>query len=180
MKKYQNKYRISSARAPFWDYGWNAAYFVTICTQNRIRWFGEIVETQNFSTPKQIQLSEIGKIAEQCWQEIPGHFPFVKLGAFVIMPDHVHGIVIIDKPDDGRNDEQTNPDDTNKPKNKFGPQSKNLASIIRGFKIGVTKNARCIDPEFCWQSRYHDHIIRNGKSYDNISRYIINNPLKME
>src|SRR5690606_6294128 len=117
MKKYQNKYRISSARAPFWDYGWNAAYFVTICTQNRIRWFGEIVETQNFSTPKQIQLSEIGKIAEQCWQEIPGHFPFVKLGAFVIMPDHVHGIVIIDKPDDGRNDEQTNPDDTNNPKN---------------------------------------------------------------
>jgi len=59
------------------------------------------------------------------------------------MPDHVHGIVIIDKPDDGRND-----GNKNKPKNKFGPQSKNLASIICGFKIGVTKNARCIDPEF--------------------------------
>lgn len=196
MDKYQNKYRISSARAPFWDYGWNAAYFVTICTHNRVCWFGKIVEAQHSGLPKQMQLSEIGKIAEQCWQEIPGHFPFVELGAFVIMPDHVHGIVIIDKPDDGRNDgnenennaETQNPaetqdfaslqNDTNKPKNKFGPQSKNLASIIRGFKIGVTKNARCIDPEFSWQSRYHDHIIRNGKSYDNISRYIINNPAK--
>src|SRR5690606_22504152 len=104
---------------------WNAAYFVTICTHNRVCWFGKIVETENFSAPKQMQLSESGKIAHQCWQEIPGHFPFVKLGAFVIMPDHVHGIVIIDKPDDGRND-----GNKNKPKNKFGPQSKNLASII--------------------------------------------------
>jgi hypothetical protein len=62
-------------------------------------------------------------------------------------------------------------------KNQFGPQTKNLASIIRGFKMGVTKNARLIDPEFAWQSRYHDHIIRNEGSFQRISAYIMNNPL---
>ncbi len=60
-------------------------------------------------------------------------------------------------------------------KNTFGPQSKNLASIIRGFKIGVTKNARTINPEFTWQPRFHEHIIRNQKSHQHISEYIINN-----
>jgi hypothetical protein len=63
------------------------------------------------------------------------------------------------------------------PSNQFGPQSKNLASIIRGFKIGVTKSARAIHAGFAWQSRFHDHIIRNSKSYMQIIGYIINNPL---
>ncbi len=66
---------------------------------------------------------------------------------------------------------------TTQPKtNKFGPQSKNLSSIIRGFKIGVTKNARKIDPNFEWQTRFHDHIIRNSKSLEKIQNYIFNNP----
>jgi len=63
-------------------------------------------------------------------------------------------------------------------KNRFGPQSKNLASIIRGYKIGVTKNARKINPDFQWQSRFYDIIIRNQKSFYRISNYIINNPQK--
>ena len=61
-------------------------------------------------------------------------------------------------------------------KNTFGPQSQNLASIIRGFKIGVIKLARTQNPNFAWQPRYHDHIIRNQKAHENISNYIINNP----
>ena len=65
---------------------------------------------------------------------------------------------------------------SNKPKNKFGPQSKNLASIVRGFKSAVTKNARRIDPDFGWQSGYHDHLIRNNDEYKRIENYIINNP----
>jgi len=65
----------------------------------------------------------------------------------------------------------------NPEKNKFGPQSKNLASIVRGFKIAVTKNARLINPNFTWQSRFHDHIIRDEKSYQTISEYVINNPI---
>ena len=89
-KKYRNKYRIKSIRLPNWDYGWNGSYFITICTQNRKHFFGEIVNSK-------MQLSEIGMFAEKYWYVIPQHFPFVKLGAFVVMPNHIHGIIIIKK-----------------------------------------------------------------------------------
>jgi hypothetical protein len=89
--KFQNKYRIPSARAQWWDYSANAAYFVTICTANKEHFFGEIANGE-------MQLSETGKMAHDFWSEIPNHFPFVILGEFVVMPNHVHGIVIIDKP----------------------------------------------------------------------------------
>lgn len=65
-------------------------------------------------------------------------------------------------------------------KNQFGPQSKNLSFIIRGFKIGVTENARVIHPDFQWQSRFHDHIVRNDQSFHRISNYIINNPKRWD
>ncbi|WKN41101.1 transposase [Tunicatimonas pelagia] len=175
-EKFRGKYRTVSARASWWDYGSNAAYFVTICTKNRIHYFGQVIQGE-------MQLSEIGIMADTCWQAIPEHFPFVKLGNHIIMPNHVHGIIIIDKMDDERMVETQNlaflrASSTNTPKNKFGPQSQNLASIIRGFKIGVTKSARRVQPNFTWQSRYHDHVIRNEKSFRNISRYITNNPRK--
>ncbi len=175
--RFKNKYRIESTRLKHWDYGWNATYFITICTKNRECFFGDVVDGD-------MVLNEIGKIANDCWLEIPEHFPFVKLGNHVIMPNHVHGIVVIDKPDDGRNDGRNvetqnfaSLQSVSSTKNKFGPQSKNLASIIRGFKIGVTKNARLIKPDFAWQSRFHDHIIRDDASFHRISEYIINNPL---
>ena len=93
-EKYKNKYRIKSARLPNWDYGSNGMYFITICTQNRVHFFGKIIN-------KKMQLNEIGEMAEKYWNEIPQHFPFVKLDAFVVMPNHIHGILIIDKMDDG-------------------------------------------------------------------------------
>lgn len=62
------------------------------------------------------------------------------------------------------------------PKNDFGPQIKNLASIIRGFKSSVTINARKIDPDFAWQPRFHDHVIQDYRSYERIRDYIIDNP----
>ena len=88
--KFQNKYRIPSSRLQTWDYGTNGAYFITICTQNREHFFGIV---QNGT----VQLSQIGKIAEQLWIEIPNQFPFIELGNFVVMPNHVHGILIINK-----------------------------------------------------------------------------------
>ena len=90
MDKFRNKYRTSSTRRQNWDYTRNGAYFVTICTQNREHFFGDI------NNEKMI-LSETGKIADKYWLEIPQHFPFVILDAHVVMPNHVHGIVIIDK-----------------------------------------------------------------------------------
>jgi REP element-mobilizing transposase RayT len=68
--------------------------------------------------------------------------------------------------------------DNNHPMNQFGPQSKNLASIIRGFKSAVTQKARQIHPDFAWQPRYYDHIIRNKQSFQKITTYIKNNPAK--
>lgn len=85
---FKNKYRIPSTRLQTWDYSKNGAYFITICTQNREHFFGNI---QN----GMMQLSEIGKLAERYWLEIPEHFPFVELGNFVVMPNHFHGILII-------------------------------------------------------------------------------------
>lgn len=93
--KFQNKYRIPSARAPWWDYGNNAAYFVTICTRNREHYFGEIIQHT-------MRLTEIGKQAEICWNEIPEHFPFVIMDEFVVMPNHVHGILVFNKNGDDK------------------------------------------------------------------------------
>lgn len=189
MDRFRNKYRIASARAPFWDYGWQAAYFVTICTHNRTCWFGEI-NPRTDALPC-VSLSPIGKIVQNEWLKTFEMRPDMNLwmGEYIVMPNHFHAIIGI-----GQNQYNTPhpnhsaiytpaPDDavdTHPPKNQFGPQSKNLASIIRGFKIGVTKNARQINANFAWQSRYHDHIIRNEQSYQRISAYIINNPLKWQ
>ncbi|MEM9834279.1 MAG: transposase [Bacteroidota bacterium] len=102
-ERYQNKYRIASARAQWWNYGWNGAYFVTICTQNREHFFGEINDGK-------MCLSRTGVIADILWHQIPHHAPFVELGDFVVMPNHVHGIVILNKPNDGiqNNDNNNN------------------------------------------------------------------------
>ncbi len=182
MSKYQNKYRNESARLQLWDYSANAAYFITICTTGREHYFGEIVDS------KQMKLSEIGQYAQKCWSDIPSHFPFVILDAFIVMPDHIHGIIIINK-------QNINGDMvvwtqnfaslhfaslSVQIKNKFGPQSQNLASIIRGFKIGITKYAKMNKIDFCWQSRYHDHIIRNKIELERIRKYITTNAMNWE
>ena len=186
-KKFQNKYRVDTARATWWNYGWDAVYFVTIVTRDRHPWFGQVHDGI-------MHLSEIGLSAHECWLSIPNHFPFVWLGAHVVMPDHVHGIIAIQKRfltvremGNGNLVETQNMVETqyfaslrrrrkNAPKNQFGPQSKNLGSIVRGFKIGVTKEARNLDVDFGWQARYHDRIIRNQRGLKRITKYILDNP----
>ena len=91
MDKYKGKYRIPSARWAVWDYGANASYFVTICTQTRSHDFGAVGAGV-------VQLTPLGQVAQDCWEAIPKHFPFVKLGEWIVMPNHVHAIIIIDKP----------------------------------------------------------------------------------
>ncbi len=188
--KYQNKYRIPSARLQSWDYGSNAAYFVTICTKNRKHFFGEIVETivgtQCIASPciaspciASLRPTEIGNIVEQEWIKTVELRPDMnlELGEFIVMPNHFHGIMII-----GENCYNTMAcRDTmhcvSTGTNQFGPQSKNLASIIRGFKSSVTTQAKKSgNAVFGWQSRFHDHIIRNARSFERIQNYIINNP----
>ena len=94
MDKFKNKYRIASARAQWWNYGWDAAYFLTINTKNRQQYFGQIIDDEMI-------LSHAGKIADLCWREIPDHAENIELGVYVIMPNHVHGILILDGNVDG-------------------------------------------------------------------------------
>lgn len=178
--KFKNKYRISSTRLQTWDYSNNGAYFITICTQNREHFFGNI---QNGI----MQLSEIGKLAEQYWVEIPNHFSFIELGNFVVMPNHVHGILIINKINDlplyeSADTRQclvsTIDSNTTIGSSRFQNQGKNtISSIVGSYKSIVTKMSRQIHSDFGWQSRFHDHIIRNSKSFNNIQNYIFDNPL---
>lgn len=188
--KFQNKYRIPSARLKNWDYGANGGYFITICTQNRKHFFGKIIE-------KQFIASEIGTLAEKFWMEIPQHFPHVELGNFVVMPNHVHGILIIDKNGESGIGESVQTLHCNVSENEspvqtlhcnvsinkneqmanISPKSGTISTILRSYKSVVTKNARFIRADFGWQPRFHDHIIRNAPEWERIQTYIENNPM---
>ncbi|WP_461640387.1 transposase [Labilibaculum euxinus] len=173
MKKFQNKYRIPQARAVWWNYSNEGSYFVTICTYKKQLFFGSI-------TDQKMELSEIGKLAHQFWCGIPDHFPFAKLHAFVVMPNHVHGIIEI------FNSEETlhatsvhnGSDSKNEKMAAISPKKGSLASILRSYKSAVTKEARKTDPDFEWQERFYDHIIRDDQEYHRIENYINNNPRK--
>ena len=209
LDRYKNKYRIPSARAQWWDYGWNGAYFITICTQNREHFFGKIRNGK-------MELSPLGVIADILWHEIPNRVPNVELGDFVVMPNHIHGILILDRPvgaelvGDGGNVQtghalslppnapnvQTGhalslPPDVPTPvpttdtrtigQKRFQNIGKNtVSSIIGSYKSAVTKHANRLGLENGWQSRFHDHIIRNDAAYQRISNYIIDNILKWQ
>ena len=218
MVKFQNKYRIPSTRLQHWDYGQPAAYFVTICTKGRENHLGDVVNGK-------MNLSGVGIIADILWHEIKNHTPNIDLGEFVVMPNHVHGILILngngtvetndnadgDTSGDGNHvdddacvDDDAYVDDDacvetthalslQSPQSQQSPQppqqtigqkrfqnqGKNtLSSIIGSYKSAVSKHAHRLGFNFAWQSRFYDHIIRNEQSYQTISEYIMNNPLK--
>lgn len=190
---YKGKYRIPSNRLQSFDYGSNAAYFVTICTHGKVNYLGEIPETQSIASNETqnlaslrdgafpqslVQLSEIGKIAYQYWLDIPQHFLFVILDEFVVMPNHIHGILIFNKAEPVETQDFAS--QTNEQQNKFGPQSRNLGSVIRGYKAAVKKYATLNDLDMYWQERYHDRVIRTEKEHQNIAQYIYNNPLNWQ
>ncbi|MBJ2175735.1 transposase [Aureibaculum sp. A20] len=193
--KFKNKYRTKSIRLQNWDYRWSSSYFITIITQKRCHFFG--------NNPKdEMNLSEIGKLANDYWIEIPKHFPFIELGAYVIMPNHMHGIITINNMDtlhsqkpittiqpnvidflkQGKASISNNPEiegiDKSSKMSNISPKQGSISTIIRSYKSIVTKSARKINSSFGWQARFHDNIIRNKKAYYKIENYIINNPKK--
>ncbi|WP_421919303.1 transposase [Marinifilum sp.] len=180
--KFQNKYRIPSARWKDWDYASQGIYFVTICTNNREHYFGEItVKTHesgvsttnnknNSESDVSMKLSEIGELTHKFWKEIPKHFPFVQLHEFVIMPNHIHGMIEIKT-------ELTSKLDVNTDKD-WKPGT--LGVMINQFKRICTINARKINPKFKWQTRFHDRVVRDFDEYHRIEQYIQNNPKNWE
>lgn len=177
MEKYQNKYRIPANRLPGFDYGSDGFYFVTICTKNRVPYFGSVETDHNPSLidagegetdcDPSLRYTAVGQMAVDCWHEIPNHYPFIILGAFVVMPDHVHGIMRIQN----RDEREWTP-------NKFGPQSGNLGAVIRGYKGAVKRWANKNGIPFEWQARYHDRIIRDVDELMAVGEYIRLNPVK--
>jgi REP element-mobilizing transposase RayT len=174
-----------SIRLKGYDYSQAGLYFVTICVQNRECLFGKI-------TNNEMILNDAGKVVQQCWLEIPQHFPDAIFHEYIIMPNHIHGIVELVgaknfSPESCANDNIGTPEScannaiTGAPESCandtrakiFSPlppgTSRTIGSIIRGFKIGVTK--RLVFS--VWQRNYYEHIIRNEHDYLYISNYII-------
>jgi len=194
LEKYKNRYRIASARAQWWDYGANAAYFITICTKNREHHFGEIRNNK-------MHLSHAGILADVFWHEIKHHAKNVELDAFQVMPNHLHGILILNGDGWVANGETGNVDvvDDHHPvetrlalslqhtppppppeitigHQRFQNQGSNtVSSIIGSYKSAVTKHANRLGLDFDWQHRFHDHIIRNDAEFAKISHYVENN-----
>jgi len=193
---FKNKYRVETARLKNWDYGSSALYFITICCANREHFFGEIRDGQMI-------LNGIGEIVQHEWLKTPGIRPDMNLTLeeFIVMPNHFHAIINIGKNRynsfggihgingnhdirgvDGRDAMHrvsTINTDTNTSINAgniFGPQSKNIVYIVRGFKSAVSKQVRTDVSYFGWQRRYHDHIIRDKEAHLHIQQYIVNNP----
>ncbi|MBT4315002.1 MAG: hypothetical protein HOD54_02835 [Candidatus Magasanikbacteria bacterium] len=146
------------------DYNSPAFYFVTICTARRQLFFGKIEN-------EKMILNKFGQIAQDCWLDALNHFRGIELGEFIVMPNHVHCIVVITG-DGGvaRNGHAHSLRDMR--------SHQKLPTIIGSYKSAVTKkiNKLGINITFGWQKSYYDHIIRNEKSYYNIQQYIMNNP----
>jgi putative transposase len=181
-EKLKGKYRSESARMQCWDYGNDAAYFITICAKDRQHFFGEIQKGK-------IQISSAGAIAHVLWFEIKNHAKNIELGEFAVMPNHVHGILILNGNDVGTThvlslphalslQPSTEPTNTPTPgQQRFQNQGKNtISSIIGSYKSAVSKHCNQLELPFAWQTRFHDHIIRNDESFERISEYIKNNP----
>ena len=160
------KHHRRSIRIKEYDYSQGGAYFVTICVHDRECGFGEILDWE-------MRLSSVGEIARQCWLEIPNHFSNIELDEYVIMPNHVHGIIII--PPNTVGVQHVEP-----LQSKFQhiiPQS--MGSIVRQYKSAATRTCRQRGHEqFRWQRNYYEHIIRDQKDLNTTRRYIHDNPAK--
>ena len=177
MTLFKNKYRIESTRLQGWDYRNPGYYFVTICTRHREPYFGRVLN-------RKMVLSPVGETAAHCWREIPRHHAGIKLDEFVIMPDHMHGIVVICNPvvvvetvhAPSLQQQRGKPT-----MSEISPKAGSLGVIVRSFKSAVTRHAGLAGfKNFSWQARYYDHIVRDEHSLCNIRQYIIDNPARWE
>ncbi len=151
------KLRPRSMRLQEWNYASAGWYFITICTKDRYPYFGEIDEEGKMN------FNGRGKIAEECWLTIPSLHSSIELDEFVIMPDHLHGILIINHEYDEKLPRRW--------------QKGSLGVIVNQFKGAVVKRIRASEyGDFAWQRSFYDHVIRNEKDLERIHEYIFHNP----
>jgi REP element-mobilizing transposase RayT len=162
------KHRRRSIRLKGYDYSQAGAYFVTVCTHNREYLFGNVVNDETV-------LSRYGKIVENVWYNLTNHYLNIKLDASVVMPNHIHGIIILMEMDNVGAGFKPAPTDLT----KYYP----LSEIIRAFKTFSARhvNELRITPGIpVWQRNYHEHIVRNENELNRIREYIVNNPLQWQ
>jgi putative transposase len=167
---YKNKYRIPSARLQTWDYGAAGMYFITICCKNMTCYLGNIPKTEDFANAI-MNPTILGEIAEsELLKSIDMRKDMnIDIAEYIIMPNHMHAIITIGENQYNNSNNAGGIAESHLPKNAFKPQSKNLASILRGYKSAVTTFARKNDLKFEWHIRFHDHIIRSEEEYFRIA-----------
>jgi putative transposase len=171
------KHHRRSIRLPGYDYTQAGAYYITIVTHNRKNLFGAVINHE-------MCLSPLGKIAFHEWEQLARRFKQVELGAFVVMPNHVHGIIIIHE-DRATADltAQHNPPDLRRAPTheRFGkPVSGSIPTIVRSYKSAVTLRinyARRSDNDPVWQRNYYEHVIRDERDMQAKWDYIEGNPI---
>ena len=162
-----------SIRLKGYDYSQPGTYFITICAHDRACLFGEVVDGE-------MRLNEYGHIVRRCWEEIPLHFPHAELDTFVVMPNHVHGIVILTvgaRHDVGARHAVPLPHTE-----QFGkPVPGSIPTIVRSFKSATTRHINALrgtPGAPVWQRNYYEHIVRNEESLNRIREYILTNPIR--
>jgi putative transposase len=176
MKYDPERHHRHSIRLKGYDYTQAGAYFVTVCTKDRACLFGDVADGE-------MRLNQIGYIVRQCWLAIPEHFPRVLLDEFMVMPNHVHGIIVIIRATHNVGATHASPQPNASPlrARPHGPQRQSVASIVGSFKSAATKRInehRGTPGTPVWQRNYYEHIIRNDESLNRIRQYIMNNPLQ--
>jgi len=170
-----------SIRLRGWDYARPGTYFVTLCVEGKEHVFGEVMECE-------MRLNEWGRIAAACWEELPRHYPDIRLDGFVVMPNHVHGIIeIIDV---GAGLKPALPTRATefagaglKPAPTGAGRTHGLSEIVRAFK---TFSARRINRlrgtggTLLWQRNYYEHIVRNPRELTMIRDYVATNPVRWD
>lgn len=185
-KLFKNKYLSTSIRLQTWDYSWDGIYFITICTKNMNHYFGKITTNDN------MDFTESGKIAHQIWEMIPSQFPFAELHEFIIMPNHVHGLLILNNGIESYSENDVkNSKSGGSTGNKNPMLHDNISRIIRWYKGRVSfeirqiltnqKNKKKLNNNFQtfeWQPKFYDRIIHTQNRFYNTSKYIVDNPKK--
>ena len=163
-----------SIRLPGWDCAGAGVCFVTICTHGRACLFGEVVDGET-------RLSEYGQIVWACWVEIPAHFPHAEMDAFVVMPNHVHGIImLVEQTGVGARHAVPLQNGTPPRMERFGnPVPGSIPTVIRSFKSAVTKRINALRDAPgapVWQRNYYEHIVRDEEELGHIRECILGNP----
>ena len=147
-----------SIRLRGFDYAQEGAYFVTICTHHRACLFGEVVDDE-------MRLNANGRLVNETWMGMPRHYPHVELDTFIVMPNHVHGILVL----------------VGSGLQPAPAKMQPLPEIIRGFKTFSARRinrSRSTPGKPVWQRNFYDHIIRDEVGLDRIRQYILDNPVR--